>query len=196
MTAARAGGTTRAVSEFLLERAHLLLPLAEQLAPSQPDFESAIHGSSMAPVIPAGARIRVRINGANASQVGDVVFYRADDGYTVHRVVHRMRRASGTDYVVTEGDARFAPDAPVACSQVLGTVVAVEIDGRWCPLGFHTPGPWHRRLVRSITLPILVITMWISIVAANRLAAGLLSLESRARLARRRILRLLGRARI
>ena len=188
MTGVPEAATTEAVSGFLLERAHLLLPLAAQLGPSQPDFESAIHGNSMAPAIPLGARIRVHISRA-PNQVGDVVFYRADDGYTVHRVLYRMNRRSGADYLLTAGDARFAPDPPVACDQVLGAVVAVESDGQWRPLGSQTPGPWHRRLVRAMTLPLMIITLWFSLAAADRLAVGLLSLESRARLTRRGLLR-------
>jgi len=194
MTGARAGERTRALSGFLFERAHLLLPLAAQLGPSTPDFESAVHGSSMAPAIPPGARIRVRVSGQRPSQVGDVVFYLADDGYTVHRVVYRMRRKSSAEYLLTEGDARFAPDPPVATRQVLGTVVAVEVDGDWSPLGLQPHGPWHRRLVRTMTLPATIVAMWFSVAAANRLAATLLKLETTARLARRRFLRSLGRS--
>lgn len=192
MTGVRGDQTAHAVSAFLLDRAHLLLPLTAQFGEAQSEFESAIHGSSMAPAIPAGARLRVRISGQIPSQVGDVVFYLADDGYTVHRVVHRMRRPSDADYLLTEGDARFAPDPPVPCGQVLGTVVAVESNGQWRPLGPPTPGPWHRRVVRAMTLPAMVVTMRYSVVAANRLATALLSLESRARLARRRCRHLLG----
>ena len=47
---------------------------------------------------------------------------------------------SATDYLLTEGDARFAPDPPVASSQVLGSVVAVEIDGQWQPT--RASGAW------------------------------------------------------
>ena len=190
MTRVRGDATTAAVSGFLLERAHLLLPLAAQLGPSQPDVESAIHGSSMAPAIPAGARIRIRIGEPRPSQVGDVVFYLADDGYTVHRIVHRMR-TSGADYLLTAGDARFAPDPPVAGGQVLGTVVEVESNGQWRAPGAEAPAPWHRRVVRAITLPAMIVTMFFSVGAANRLADALLSLESRVRLTRRRLLHLL-----
>ncbi|MGH7789269.1 MAG: S24/S26 family peptidase [Candidatus Binatia bacterium] len=188
MTAARGEETARAVSAFVVDRAHLLLPLAAQLGPAQTDFESAIRGNSMAPAIPGGARLRVRIDGQRSCEVGDVVFYLADDGYTVHRVVRGPRRISGGDYLLAEGDARFAPDPPVPCRQVLGTVVAVQINGEWQPIGPQTPGPWHRRAVRAVTLPAMIITMWVSLGAAARLAALLLSLESRARLARRRLL--------
>jgi hypothetical protein len=186
MTGVRGDGTTRAVSAFLLDRAHLLLPLAAQIGEDQPEFESAIRGSSMAPAIPAGARLRVRVNGQLPCRAGDVVFYLAEGGYTVHRVVYR---SSAVDYLLTAGDARFAPDPPVPCRQVLGTVVGIQIDGEWHSLGPRTSGPWHRRVVRAVTIPAMVITMRISAVAATRLAARLLILETRARLARRQLLR-------
>lgn len=190
MTGERAEETTRALSAFVVDRAHLLLPLASQLGQAQTDFESAIRGSSMAPAIPGRARLRVRVDAQRPWQVGDVVFFLADGGYTVHRVVCRPRRKSDGDYLLTEGDARFAPDPPVPCHQILGTVVEVQINGEWRPLGLQPPGPWHRRAVRAVTLPAMMITMRFSVGAAARLAALLLRLETRARVARRRLLRL------
>lgn len=194
MTAVPGYEKAQAISAFLLDRSHLLLPLAAQLGETQPDFESAIHGSSMSPAIPAGARIRVRPAQPANCQVGDVVFYLAEGGYTVHRVVHRRGRASDTDYLLAEGDARYAPDPPVPRSKVLGTVVAVQIDGEWKPLGPRPAGPWRRRVVRALTLPAMIATMWLSVAAAEWLADLLLVLEVRARGARRRFLHLLARA--
>lgn len=185
MMGVRGDGTTRAASAFLPDRAHL--PPASHSGQAQPDFESAIRGSSMAPAIPAGARLRVRLSARPPCQVGDVVFYLADGGYTVHRVVYRARGTSDADYLLAAGDARYAPDPPVPCCQVLGTVVAVQIDGQWRPLGPQTASPWHKRFVRTITLTAMITAMWLSVVVANRLAATLLTLESRARVARRRL---------
>ena len=121
-------------------------------------------------------------------QIGDVVFYLADGGYTVHRVVYRPRRTSDVEYLLAEGDARFAPDPPVPCRQVLGTVVAVQIDGQWQPVGPRPASPWYRRVVRITSLTAMIVTMWFSIGAAERLAALLLSVETRGRMARRRLL--------
>jgi hypothetical protein len=174
-------------SVLLLERAHLLLPLASELGDSQPVLESAIRGSSMSPAIPAGACLRVRPIGQRPCQVGDVVFYLADGGYTVHRVVYRARRASGLGYLLTAGDARFAPDPPVPSSRVLGTVVAVQSGSQWRPTSPLTPGPWYQRVVRAITLAVMIAALWLSATAAHWLADVLLSLESRSRLALRRL---------
>jgi hypothetical protein len=75
-------------------------------------------------------------------------------------------------------------------------VVAVESNGDWRPPGPLT-GPWHRRLVRALTVPLMIIMARISAGAADRLATAFLDLETRARLARRALLRrrLLGRVR-
>jgi ribosomal protein L35AE/L33A len=190
MTAGRGDGAARAVSALLRDRAHLLLPLAAQLGQTPPDFESTIRGSSMAPAIPVGARLRVRLESQRPCQVGDVVFYMADGGYTVHRVVHRAHGASGMDYLLTEGDARFAPDPPVPLRQVLGTVVAVEVDGRWQPVGVRAARPWHQRIARATTLRAMIAALWFGVEAASRLAAILLALESGVRVARRGLHRL------
>jgi hypothetical protein len=178
MTAGRGDGAARAVSALLRDRAHLLLPLAAQLGQTPPDFESTIRGSSMAPAIPVGARLRVRLESQRPCQVGDVVFYMADGGYTVHRVVHRAHGASGMDYLLTEGDARFGPDPPVPLRQVLGTVAAVEVDGRWQPVGVRAARPWHQRIARATTLRAMIAALWFGVEAASRLAAILLALES------------------
>ena len=196
MTEGQGDGTTRAIAAFLVDHAHLLLPLATQLGEAPADFESTIRGSSMAPAIPAGARLRVRLDGRESCQVGDVVFYLADGGvYTVHRIVYRARRASAKGHFLTEGDARFAPDPPVSSGQVLGTVVAMQIDGQWQPLRPQRVRPWHQRVARFLTLTLMGGVMELNVPAASRLAVVLLTLESRVRLVRRWLVRLLRRAR-
>jgi hypothetical protein len=184
MTDARGDRSAQALSAFLADRAHLLLPLAAQLG-EPAEVESAIRGSSMAPAIPPWSRLRVRVGGEIPCQVGDVVFYLADDGYTAHRVVYR---AAGGELLLAEGDARFAPDSPLSPRQVLGTVVAVEICGQWQPVGAPPVRPWHQRLVRTGTLAAMIAVTRISSRAAGRLAALLLALENTTRITRRRVL--------
>jgi hypothetical protein len=195
MTAGHPDRTAEALSALLVDHAELLLPLASRLGEGQPDFESAVRGNSMAPAIPAGARIRVRPGEGSACRIGDVVFYLSDGGYVVHRVVYRPGPPADGDYLLTEGDARFAPDPPVPCRQVLGTVVAVQGNGQWAPVGRPVPGPWHRRVVRAVTLPVMILATKVSLVGAQRLARALLAVEFRARLARRWLIRVGRRAR-
>src|SRR5262245_3347716 len=166
MTEAPGDGTVRAVSTLLMDRAQLLLPLASQFRQDQPEFESAIRGSSMWPAIPPGARLRVRVGGAMPCRAGDVVLYLADEGYTVHRVISPARRVSGGEFVLTEGDARFAPDPPVPWGRVLGTVVAIETAGRWQPPGPLGAQRLHKRFTRAITKAAMVAVMSINVTAA------------------------------
>jgi hypothetical protein len=187
MTDAGATDAARTASAFLVERAHLLLPLAAQLGHTGSEFESAIRGSSMAPAIPPATRLRVRLSGQSPTRVGDVIFYLADGGYTVHRVVFRSRRA-GADYLLTEGDARFAPDPPVPPDRVLGTVVAVLVDGQWRPVDARARSSVLRRVVRALTLTAMITCLRFNAAAANRLAVALLALETRFRMSRRRFL--------
>lgn len=195
MTAGHPDKTAEALSALLADHAELLLPLAAHLGQGQPDFESAVRGSSMAPAIPAGARIRVRPGEGRPYRVGDVVFYLSDGGYVVHRVVYGPGQSADGDYLLTEGDARFAPDPPVPSRQVLGTVVAVQGHDQWAPVRPPVPGPWHRRLVRAVTLPVVILAAKVSLVGAQRLGRALLAVEFRARLARRWLIRVGRRAR-
>src|SRR5262249_10939305 len=114
-------------------------------------------------------------------RAGDVVLYLGDDGYTVHRVVSPARRVSGGAFVLTEGDARFAPDPPVPCAKVVGTVVAVEISGRWQAPGPPRAHPLHKRVTRALTKVAMIAVMSVDVTSAGRLAALLIALESAAR---------------
>jgi hypothetical protein len=186
MTDPRGDRTAQVLSAFLVDRAHLLLPLAAQLGETT-EVESNIRGSSMAPAIPPWSRLRVRVGGKIPCEVGDVVFFLADDGYTAHRVVYRD---ADRDVLLAEGDARFAPDAPLSSQQVLGTVVAVEIGGQWLPIAGPPVRPRRQRVVRTVTLAAMIAATRLSVGAARRLAAILLTFENRGRLARRRLLHL------
>jgi hypothetical protein len=186
----------RAVSRFLLDHPPLLVPLASDYRERQPVVESAIHGSSMAPAIPPGARLRIRLRGEQPCRAGDVAYYWADDGYTVHRVVHRAGRGSRRNYLLTCGDNRLAPDPPVASDQVLGTVIAVEGHAGWHPPGpAIVAGPRYRRAVRAVTIGATVAALWCSAAAARRLALILLALEAYGRARAPRWRRYLDRSR-
>jgi hypothetical protein len=137
----------------------------------------------MSPAIPARTRLRVRVTKQSSCQPGDVVFYLADAGYTVHRVLYRARRTLGPDYLLTAGDARFAPDRPVPVSRVLGVVVDVYVGGHWQPVGPPVARSWYHRIVRAITLPATIAALRLSATAAGRLADGLLIVESFSQLA-------------
>jgi hypothetical protein len=78
-------------------------------------------GRSMEPAIPSGTEVRIRCG--ESGGVGDIVACREGAGVRVHRVVARSPRG----WLLTRGDARWVPDAPLpADSLVLGRVVAVR----------------------------------------------------------------------
>lgn len=87
----------------------------------------AVRGDSMAPLIRAGDRIRLRADAR--PRIGDVVAAFAGDVLVVHRLVARRG-----DRLVLRGDAVPWCDPPIAASAVLGTVTAVECRDR----------PWRR----------------------------------------------------
>lgn len=178
--------TTRrrhAISNFLLRHPALLLPLSSTFVDALPlFFESSIRGPSMEPVIPAGSRLRVQVGQPQLCQPGDVVFYLTDDGYMVHRIVHKPRRGAHQDYLLTCGDHRLAPDPPVHYTQLLGTVMALQREGTWHPLGPPRPGPLAKRVLRAVTLLLMCLVLHCSARTACGLAKRLLQLELRGRM--------------
>jgi hypothetical protein len=184
-----AGRRVHAVSSLLLDRPPLLLPLASQLREQQLEFESAIHGSSMAPAIPAGTRLRVRpLASQQHCEPGDVVFFLADDRYVVHRVVHRARWGAGRDHLLTCGDGAVAPDAPLRSDRVLGTVTAIQTAAGWRPVGPRTvTSSLYRRAIRGLALASVILVLGVNPSAAGRLTTLLLELESTGRAAVRHL---------
>jgi hypothetical protein len=186
MTDTRGDRTAQALSAFLVDRAHLLLPLSAQLSETPTEVESAIRGSSMAPAIPP--RSRLRCASAARSRA------RWATWCSISRTTATPSIASSTappeaNIFLAEGDARFAPDPPLSCQQVLGTVVAVEIGGQWLPVEGPPARPWRQRIVRSMTLAAMIAATQLSAGAARRLAAILLTVETKGRMTRRRLLR-------
>jgi hypothetical protein len=185
--ASTADGRRSALASFLLHQPRLLLPVAAGVRERATDFESAIHGSSMAPAIPAGARLRVcLLTQGQACHPGDVVFYLTGDRYMVHRVAYRQGRGRAGGYLLTWGDGRLAPDPPVPSDQVLGLVTAVVTpEGERPPGPAVVPGPSYKRAIRAITLAVAIAALRINPWVAARVAGVLLGIEAGARAMRR-----------
>jgi len=179
----------RAVSSFLLDRDPLVLALASRLGGRDVVFESAIRGSSMSPAIPGRVRLRVRLLAGQPCRPGDIVYYLADNGFMVHRLVYQPRQCSDASHVITFGDNCLAPDPPVRKDRILGTVIAIGTAGGWHPPGPPRRGSAYHRLFRGITYAATIATFWFSISAARRLAAILADLESAGRAPAGRLLR-------
>jgi hypothetical protein len=159
-----------AVSEFLLDRESLLPVVASRLG-GDAIFESAIRGSSMCPAIPKFSRLRVQLLGTRCAGPGDVLYFLADDGFMIHRVVRQLLAGSGELYYLTIGDNCLAPDPPVPEHRVLGVVITVETTS-----GQRPPGPPRsrsvlHRIARGISVPATYVASRISVPAAAQVAA-------------------------
>jgi hypothetical protein len=112
------------------ERLRAIVPLLKQV---EGEVELVLHGVSMEPTIPDGSMIRIRCRDPHACSVGDIVVMRAESGVVAHRVFHRGRRGAAAHYLLTRGDARWVPDAPVPVASLLGIVTGVTRGGTWTP---------------------------------------------------------------
>jgi hypothetical protein len=101
-----------------------LAAVADLWTRSSRELVVRLTGRSMEPAIPSGAEVRIRCG--ESGGVGDVVVCREGAGVRVHRVVARAAQA----WILTRGDARWLPDAPLPGDDaVLGRVTAVVRDG-------------------------------------------------------------------
>lgn len=83
---------------------------------------ATITSASMWPVFKTGDLIFVKkIAGVGDIKVGDIVVYKNEKGFTVHRVVKML-----SDKIITRGDANNVDDAPVAYVQVEGKVLGTK----------------------------------------------------------------------
>ena len=94
-----------------------------------------VAGPSMAPAIPAGARVCVA--SAQRPRRGEIWAFCLPDATVV---VHRYRRPRGSQFQF-QGDASPWPDDPIDADLLIGRVTAIETDGgtrrldRWWVLG-------------------------------------------------------------
>lgn len=88
-----------------------------------------LNGGSMQPAIPARAWIRITFSPA-PYHVGEVVAFMEGARVVAHRVVWTAR-ARGDGLLITRGDARILPDAPVSASDVLGRVAEFDCGSGW-----------------------------------------------------------------
>jgi hypothetical protein len=119
--------------------------VADLWARSARELVVRLSGRSMEPAIPSGAE--VRISCGETGGVGDVVVCREGTGVRVHRVV---ARAPG-GWILTRGDARWLPDAPLSGDEaVLGRVVAVRDGDVFTPTPGTSPSPARGLVLRPL----------------------------------------------
>jgi signal peptidase I len=84
-----------------------------------------VTGISMLPAMWPGDSLEIVRQESAAIRRGDVVVFRRDGRFVVHRVIQK-----NGDRLLTQGDHLTRPDAPVPLSEVLGCVAAIERGGR------------------------------------------------------------------
>jgi signal peptidase I len=80
-----------------------------------------VKGSSMLPSLWPGDILAVRRENAESIRPGEVVVFLREGKLVAHRVVE-----GATPLLVTRGDRRTSPDAPVSAADVLGRVISIE----------------------------------------------------------------------
>jgi signal peptidase I len=109
-----------ALAAFLLQSPDGFYGAGRQLAKANHSVDIPIRGGSMGASLPEGTLIRVSLGDGAAWRAGDIVVFRQHGQIVVHRAVARTRR-----YLITRGDARIAPDAPVAPDCIVGKVTGI-----------------------------------------------------------------------
>ncbi len=110
-------------------------------------------GASMRPAINDGDALVLEPVGPAAVQPGDVLLYRKHHRGIAHRVVHVRRKDEAVVAFLLRGDAEPACDEPVAPSEVLARIVAVE---RGSAVEFPAPGaPSPDRTMAACTVVVL-----------------------------------------
>ncbi len=146
----------------------------------------------MAPAIPKLSRLRVQLLGTRPPQAGDILYYLADDGFVIHRVVGHVLARSGERYYLTIGDNCLAPDPPVPEHRILGTVIAVETTAGRRPPGLPQFGSTLHRIARAISITATIIAGRFGVSAAAQVAALFRRLEEVGRVRVGRALRFIG----
>ena len=161
------------------------LDLAAEILRQGGSFQFRAHGSSMAPFIRGGDLLTVAPVEPAALQSGDVILFRAHQGRIItHRVLQKSVQ-DGEWTLLTQGDARLAPDGPVPGKRVLARVVRVQRGERE-----YRPDRGLWRLAARLwmrLLPLRRLQAWLArgvVGTALRMLNGLQSLAFYRRLAR------------
>jgi signal peptidase len=93
-----------------------------------------VAGVSMEPTFETGDVVITRKVSAEDIQVGDVIHYRSEKGFVLHRVVD-IQTDKGEPVFITRGDNSGVNDDPVRASQVEGEVVLTIPKIGWVAIG-------------------------------------------------------------
>jgi len=128
------GELQRAVGALIWKDPGRILDAVSRLRGTAAAIECTLRGASMGAAIPAGARLRIDLGRGAPYRVGEVVAFVRGSGICVHRVAYLGQGPRASDQLVTQGDACFYPDAPVAARCVLGPVTELDDGAGWRPV--------------------------------------------------------------
>ncbi len=81
---------------------------------------AAITSGSMWPVLKEGSLVFIQSVKKEDIKIGDIVVYRNDKGFTIHRVAELREND-----LITKGDANFQKDAPTKYENVIGRALMI-----------------------------------------------------------------------
>jgi hypothetical protein len=138
-----------ALSDAALElTAEELAAVARLWRATRREVDCRFGGTSMAPTLASGAEVRLRCGEGGAA--GDIIAFLDQGRVLLHRVV-----AASADraWILTRGDARLLPDAPIRRAEdVIGRVTAVRDGGTFVP---PPAPPRATALQRAVLWPLL-----------------------------------------
>ena len=82
---------------------------------------AAVTSSSMWPALSAGDLVVIEGAPKESLSVGDIIVWRHDGGFTIHRIVEL-----NDSTLVTKGDANFPKDNPIKYDDVIGKTVTMR----------------------------------------------------------------------
>jgi len=114
-------------SQSLADEHAVKLELAAEVLTSSGRLRLGVTGWSMLPAVWPGDTLTIESANSEAVSDGDIVLFRRDGRFFVHRVLGKIVKNST---ILTRGDAMLQPDPPVANRDLLGKVVFILREGR------------------------------------------------------------------
>lgn len=105
-----------------------IYPAIQETLENGGTVELPITGTSMFPLLKAG-RDTVIIKADSSYNVGDIIFYRRDDG---HFVLHRIVGADENGYILC-GDNQVALERNITEKHIIAKVIEINRDGKIIP---------------------------------------------------------------
>lgn len=113
-------------------RAELLIDLLDRFG----EARLRVTGASMLPSIWPGDVLTIRRRPLDQLRRGEVALFIRDGRFFAHRVVAQLG-----SHLITQGETLPAPDSPVSCDELLGTVVLLSRWGKARPMSSHVGLP-------------------------------------------------------